>query len=48
MIDPTDSEIWFVYWLVIEPRGEATLQGSIAVLGIVLRDLDHGQNRAAP
>jgi hypothetical protein len=34
MIDPTDSEIWFVNWLVIKPRGEATLQGSIALLKI--------------
>ena len=34
MIDPTDSEIWFVTWLVNKPRGEATLQGSIALLKI--------------
>jgi hypothetical protein len=34
MIDPTDSEIWFVNWLEIKPRGEATLQGSIALLKI--------------
>ena len=34
MIDPTDSEIWFVNWLVIKPGGEATLQGSIALLKI--------------
>jgi hypothetical protein len=34
MIDPTDSEIWFVNWLVNKPRGEATLNGSIALLKI--------------
>jgi hypothetical protein len=34
MIDPTDSEIWFVNWLVNKPRGEATLDGSIALLEI--------------
>ena len=34
MIDPTDSEIWFVNWLVNKPRGEATLDGSIVQLEI--------------
>jgi hypothetical protein len=34
MIDPTDSEIWFVNWLVNKPRGESTLDGSIALLEI--------------
>jgi hypothetical protein len=34
MIDPTDSEIWFVNWLVNKLRGEATLDGSIVQLKI--------------
>jgi hypothetical protein len=34
MIDPTDSEIWFVSFLANKPRGEATLDGSIVQLKI--------------